>query len=121
MGVLAILLAAPATARHTCAATAAPAPGTKPATPLIARCATAMRVSPFGSLAFMLPDASRINSTERSAVLQVWASAAAGSTARHERDETRAHHALHGMPPRVFGCRLKSEIAAMLSNVGGDA
>ena len=61
-----------------------------PATPLIARCATAMRVSPFGSLAFMLPDASRINRTERSAVLQDWASAAAGSTpaasaTRHER------------------------------------
>ena len=53
--------------------------GMKPATPLIARCATAMRVSPFGSLAFMLPDASRISSTERSAVLQDWASAVAGS------------------------------------------
>ncbi len=49
--------------------------GTKPATPLIARCATAMRVSPFGSLAFMLPEASRISSTERSAVLQVCAKA----------------------------------------------
>ena len=54
--------------------------GTKPATPLIARCATAMRVSPFGSLAFMLPDASRINRTERSAVLQDWASAAVACT-----------------------------------------
>jgi hypothetical protein len=46
----------------------------------MARCATAMRVSPFGSLAFMLPDASRISRTERSAVLQVWARAAAGRT-----------------------------------------
>jgi hypothetical protein len=34
-----------------------------------------MRVSPFGSLAFMLPEASRINSTERSALLQDWAQA----------------------------------------------
>jgi hypothetical protein len=55
--------------------------GTKPATPLMARCATAIRVSPLGSLAFMLPDASRINRTERSAVLQDWAQAAAGSAA----------------------------------------
>ena len=65
--------------------------GTKPATPLIARCATAMRVSPFGSLAFMLPEASRISSTERSAVLQDCASAAAGSkpaasATRHARE-----------------------------------
>ena len=52
--------------------------GMKPATPLIARCATAIRVSPFGSLAFMLPEASRISSTERSAVLQDCASAVAG-------------------------------------------
>jgi len=38
-----------------------------------------MRLSPFGSLAFMLPEASRISSTERSAVLQVCAQAAVGS------------------------------------------
>jgi hypothetical protein len=35
-------------------------------------------VSPFGSLAFMLPEASRIKRMERSAVLQDWAIAAAG-------------------------------------------
>ena len=91
-----------------------------PATPLIARCATAMRVSPFGSLAFMLPEASRISSTDRSAVLQDWASAAAGS-----KPATRAtRHAR-----MIFGTEClhhvwlsaKSEITAMLSNVGGGA
>jgi hypothetical protein len=55
--------------------------GTKPATPLIARCATVMRVSPFGSLAFMLPEASRISSIVRSAVLQDCAAAGAAASA----------------------------------------
>jgi hypothetical protein len=49
------------------------------ATPFTARRATSMRVSPFGSFAFMLPDESRMSSTERLAVLQVWANAREGN------------------------------------------
>jgi hypothetical protein len=52
--------------------------GTSEATPLMARCATAMRVSPFGSLAFMLPEASRMSAMVRPAVLQDWAAAGSG-------------------------------------------
>ncbi len=96
MRVLAILLrlaadCAPYIRSDSCACA-----GMKPATPLIARCATAMRVSPFGSLAFMLPEASRINRIERSAVLQVWASVADGiSMAAQERSASREMFRMH--------------------------
>ena len=90
--------------------------GMNPATPLIARCATAMRVSPFGSLAFMLPEASRINSTERSAVLQDCASAAAGS--KPATSATRHARMIFARnAPFKFACRPNCKIAAMLSNV----
>ena len=90
--------------------------GMKPATPLIARCATAIRVSPFGSLAFMLPEASRISSTDRPAVLQDWASAAAGS--KPAASATRHARMIFCMEcPLTFGVGLICRIAAMLSNV----
>src|SRR5687768_10356553 len=58
--------------------------GTSAATPLTARRATSMRVSPLGSLAFMLPEASSTKAMVRPPVLQLWAAelCAGGAFAR---------------------------------------